>query len=133
METAEDIEFPGKDKYAGHGMVDAKAALSVDPDFFIKAEISGLEFLQTEEADQIRVVGSIDAQAFKRAWLEIGAGENPRRFKAVGQKRKRAIENGTLSTIDLDEFNGSDLWQVVVNVEHRNGVIKRVVRPLRIQ
>jgi subtilisin family serine protease len=132
-ETAEDIEFPGKDKYAGHGMVDAKAALSAEPDFFITAEISSLEFQQTEDKDQIRVVGSIDAQAFKRAWLEIGAGENPARWKAVGQKRKRAIENGTLSTIDLSEFAGSDLWQVVVNVEHSNGVIKKVVRPLRIK
>ena len=65
--------------------------------------------------------------------MQIGAGENPAVWKSVGQKRKLAIENGTISTIDLSEFAGSELWQVLVNVEHRNGVIKKVVRPLRIK
>lgn len=133
IETATDLEFPGRDEYTGWGMVNAQAALSVDPGFTMTAEISDLKREQTEEgADFVRVEGTIGAARLKRAWVQIGPGENPGVWKYVGQKRKYPITNGTISTIPVGEFAGADLWQVVVSVEDRNGVIRRAARPIRI-
>jgi len=133
FQTATDVEAPGKDKYTGYGMVNATAALAVDTDFSVTAEITALQFVQTEGAEFIRVVGTIDASDFKRAWMQIGPGMNPGAWKYVGQKRKFPIVNGTLGTIPVNQFAGADVWQVVINVEHGNGVVKRAVYPIRIK
>lgn len=134
LQTATDIEAPGKDKYAGHGMLNATAALSANAGFSIKAEITALQLQQPENGPElIRVVGTIDASDFKRAWMQIGAGENPGGWKYVGQKRKYPIINGTLGTIPVSEFAGAETWQVVVNVEHHNGVVKSARYPIKIK
>jgi len=87
----------------------------------------------TPEAPQFaRVNGTIDASHFKRAWLQIGPGENPGEWRYVGPKRKFPIKNGVLATIPISNFSGSDLWQVVVNVEHQNGIVKRAAFPVTI-
>lgn len=133
MLTASDIELAGDDKYTGAGMVNAQAALSVDPDFSITAEITALEPVPKEGPEFIRVIGTINASGFKRAWMQIGPGENPGGWRYVGQKRKYPIIDGTLGMIPINQFSGSELWQVVINVEHRNGVVKRAVYPIRIK
>ncbi len=132
LATAEDIELPGVDKYSGHGMIDARAALGVDPDFFVTAEISGVDFVQSESSSALHVNGTIDANGFKRAWMQIGPGENPGAWKYVGQKRKYPIRNGTLGVIPISAFKGADVWQVVINVEHSNGVRKSARYPVKI-
>jgi hypothetical protein len=132
FQTAEDIEFPGKDKYAGFGMLDARTALSVDPQFFVTAAIDRAQLVQVEGGgSRLRIIGTADAEMFKRAWLQIGAGENPASWKSVGSKLKFPVRNGTLGSIPRREFRGSELWQLVVNVEHKNGTVKRAVYPVR--
>ena len=113
-------------------MVNARAALTVEPDFYMTADITGVELIDIDGRENIRVVGTIDAAAFKRAWMQIGPGENPGGWKYVGQKRKYPIHDGTLGTIPLTEFFGSELWQVVINVEHVNGIVKRDAFPVNI-
>ncbi len=133
-QTAEDIEFPGKDKYAGFGMLDARTALSVDPEFFVTAAIDRVQSVQVEGGgSRLRISGTADAEIFKRAWLQIGAGENPAGWKSVGRKLKFPVRDGTLGSISLREFRGSELWQLVVNVEHKNGTVKRAVYPVRLK
>ncbi len=133
LQTAEDVELPGRDPYGGAGMVDAAAALSVTPDFYITAEISSAEIVETETGKWVHVNGTIDASEFKRAWMQIGPGENPGQWLFYGQKRKYPIENGLLGRIQLARFTGHDLWQVVINVEHENGVVRSASFPFRIQ
>ena len=134
LQTAEDIEFPGKDKYAGFGMLDARTALSVDPQFFVTAAIDRTRLVQLEGGgSRLRIIGTADAEMFKRAWLQIGAGENPRDWKSVGSKLKFPVRNGTLRSIPRREFSGSELWQLVVNVEHKNGTVRRAVYPVRLK
>ena len=132
-QTAEDIEFPGKDKYAGFGMLDARTALSVDPEFFVTAAIDRAQFVQVEGGgSRLRISGTADAEIFKRGWLQIGEGENPAGWKSVGRKLKFPVRDGTLGSISLREFRGSEFWQLVVNVEHKNGTVKRAVYPVRL-
>ncbi len=132
VQTAKDVDFPGKDQYAGHGMLDAQMALSVEPDFFVQAEITAVQFVTSESGTVANVIGTIDASSFKRAWMQMGAGENPGAWKFVGQKRKYPIHEGRLGTISVSEFRGNELWQVVINVEDRNGVVKRTAFPVSV-
>jgi hypothetical protein len=132
LQTATDIDFAGDDKYTGHGMLNAQVALSVDPDFSVSAEIVSVSLEPADAPTFVRVTGTVDATQFKRAWMQIGPGENPGGWRYVGQKRKLPIVNGTLGIIPIRNFNSSGLWQVVVNVEHRNGVIKRAALPIQI-
>ena len=133
LQTAEDVELPGKDPHTGHGMVDARAALSVDAGFYVQADITRVEFEPADAPAIARVYGTIDASEFKRAWLQIGPGENPGGWRYVGQKRKYPIKDGLIATIPLTQFAGADLWQVVVNVEHRNGVVKSAAFPITVK
>ncbi len=112
-------------------MLDAKTALSVDPEFFVTAAIDRVRFVTLESgASRVRIIGTVDAEVFKRGWLQIGTGENPREWKSVGRKLKFPIRNGLIGSIARREFSGSELWQVVVNVEHKNGTVKRAVYPV---
>lgn len=133
LATADDVDRPGRDPYAGHGMVNARTALAADPGFAVTAELSSAEPVTIDGVLEVHVRGTIDAPQFKRAWVQIGEGEDPRRWKAVGQKRKYAIHDGVIARISLAEFQGGDLWQVVVSVEDKNGVVKRDRLPLRIR
>ena len=132
LRTASDVDFPGKDRYTGHGMVDARAALGVDPGFHVTAEISNVALVPADAPQFASVRGTIDASRFKRAWVQIGPGENPGGWRFVGQKRKFPIRNGEIATIPINQFVGADLWQVVVNVEDANGVLKRAVFPIEV-
>lgn len=129
LATADDIEQPGRDKYAGYGLLNARSVLTTTTDFFLTAEITGTEV--TEK--MLNVKGTINADHFKRAWMQIGAGETPGQWRYVGAKRKYPIQNGVLGSIPLQEFEGSELWQIVVSVEHKNGLIKRVRYPIRMK
>lgn len=131
--TAADVDAAGNDPYTGFGMVDARAALGVDADFFIRADITGLQAMPAEAPQLIQVVGTVDASEFKRAWLQIGPGENPSAWRYVGAKLKFPIIDGALASIPLSQFAGNDLWQVMVNVEHKNGVTRRDLFPIRIK
>jgi hypothetical protein len=97
---------------------------SADAKFFLEADITGVELVEIDKRDVLRVIGTIDASSFKRAWMKIGAGDKPETWKYVGQKRKYPIHDDTLGKIPLTEFYGSELWQVVINVEHVDGTIK---------
>ena len=43
LQSARDIDEPGRDQSSGYGLVDARAALKADPEFHISAEVLGLE------------------------------------------------------------------------------------------
>lgn len=124
-QTASDIEAPGRDPYAGHGMLNPRAALQTAPDFKIQAEITAAALRPAEAPTRVQVTGTIDATKFKRAWVQIGPGENPGAWRFVGQKRKLPITNGTLAKIPLANFTQSGVWTIMVNVEDRFGVVKR--------
>jgi len=130
---AADLSTSGRGHSSGAKLVFAQAAMNADAANFVTAEITGLEPVQTEAGTVLNVKGTIDAGQFKRAWLQIGEGENPETWKYVGQKRKYAIHDGVLSVIPLGEFTDSGIWQVVVHVEHRNGTRKSAMYPIRIK
>jgi subtilisin family serine protease len=124
-QTATDIESPGRDPRSGFGMINPRAALAVAPDFRVVAKISRVELAPAGAPVAAQVWGTADATRFKRAWLQMGQGENPSAWTFVGQKRKLPIRDGQLATIPLATFVQNGPWTVVVNVEDKNGVVRR--------
>ena len=71
MHSARDIEVPGVDQYTGFGLLDARAALSADPEFFVDAWITGVKVVREGGKVLLRVIGTADANQMKQAWIEI--------------------------------------------------------------
>jgi subtilisin family serine protease len=119
LQSAKDIDVPGTDQFTGYGLLDAAAALKADPKFHVDAAIDGVGVVN-KGGPQVRVTGTADADKFKRAWIEIGKGENPGRWKKVAQVRK-AVQGAALGDIPAAEFGGAKEWVIRLVVEHRNG------------
>jgi subtilisin family serine protease len=122
--TARDVGTPGVDQFTGYGIVDARAALSAPKDYFLYARIKRVEVVQKGGAQAVRVFGSADANALKAARVEIGAGENPRSWKAVGTPKKTAGPEGVLAEIPATNFAGSPVWQIRVVATHNSGATR---------
>ena len=119
--SARDIEPPGVDRSTGHGLLDARAALVADPEFFIDAAISGIEVVQEGKRTVVRLRGTADADMLRRAWLEIGEGKEPTDWKKVSGNIERAVNDDTLADIEATHFQGAKQWSVRLFVEHKNG------------
>ncbi len=130
--TATDIEAPGRDSKSGYGMIDPRAALQVTAGFSVTAEVSRVALTPADSPSRVTVTGTADAQGFKRAWVQIGPGEEPTAWRFVGQKRKLPIRDGTLAKIPLSQFTERGLWTIVVNVEDRYGVVRRASATINI-
>ena len=119
--SAKDIETPGKDQYTGYGLLDARAALKADPKFFIDGSISGVQVIRTSKGVAVQVNGSATSDRFKKAWIEIGPGESPTKWKKVSDAIRDQITNGVLGNINANEFRGAKVWFIKLTVEHENG------------
>jgi subtilisin family serine protease len=121
LHSARDVELPGIDHYTGYGIVDANAALTAQPDFFVTADIQDVEVVPRGNSSVVRVLGTSDANRFGSAWLELGAGEEPSEWKRVSEPIREPVRDGILGEIPAPEFAGSTLWQLKLVTEHSEG------------
>ena len=119
-QTADDVDTPGVDQYSGHGIVNANKALEAEAGLFITANISGVQVAQGKKGPIVQVVGTAEADQFKKATIAIGAGEDPAKWKNVA-KVKSAVKAGMLGEIDANELRSSTVWIIRLTVEHKNG------------
>ena len=119
--TARDIDAPGIDQNTGYGLLDARAALLADPGFFIDAHISGVSVVQKKGRPWVRLTGTADADRFGKAWIEIGEGENPSRWKKVSDDIGSAVRDGVLYDVNVKHLKGAKTWTLRLIMEHRNG------------
>ena len=119
--TARDVGTPGVDQFTGYGIIDARAALAAPRDYFLFAGITRVEVVRARGKQAVRVRGTADANAFKSARLEIGAGETPKKWKKISRIKKKAGPDAVLGDIPATAFRGSKVWQIRVVVTHRNG------------
>jgi subtilisin family serine protease len=127
--TARGVGTPGVNQYTGYGIIDARAALKAPKDYFLLAGISRVEVVQKGGSQAVRVHGTADANALKSTQIEIGAGETPTTWKAVGSAQKSAGPDNVLADIPANAFQGAPLWQIRVVVTHNNGT----TRPGKVQ
>lgn len=120
-QTARDIDVPGIDRNTGYGMIDARAALQADPGFFVEAAISGVNVIQADGRPWIRVLGTADADKFDKAWIEIGAGEDPAKWKKVSDDLSTPVREAPLDDLNVTHFQDAKTWTLRLIVEHENG------------
>jgi subtilisin family serine protease len=116
--TARDVGTPGVDQYTGYGVIDARAALQAPKDYFLFAGINRVEVIAKGKEQAVRVHGMADANALKSARIEIGAGEMPKTWKAVGAANKSSADDGILADIPASAFSEAKIWQIRVIVTH---------------
>ncbi len=121
LNSAKDIEVPGFDQYTGYGLLDARAALSADPKFFVDALITSVKVVKTGKRPFVRVTGTADADQLKKAWVEIGVGEKPTEWKKVSWALSSSVRGAKLADIPTYLFAGSNRWTIRVITEHQNG------------
>ncbi|MGO9700862.1 MAG: S8 family serine peptidase [Xanthobacteraceae bacterium] len=124
--TARDVGTPGVDQYTGYGIIDARAALAAPKDYALLAGISRVEVIQKGGAQTVRVRGLADANAFKSARIEVGAGDAPTTWTVVGAAKQSSETDGVLGEIPAAAFKGSPVWQIRLVVSHRNGASREV-------
>ncbi len=120
-QTARDIEAPGVDNRSGFGVLDAAAALAADPDYHVDALITGVAAVQADGQVAVRVSGTVDADRFKSARVEIGAGETPSRFTPVSERIRKPVRDGVLADIPAASLAGSGVWIIRVVTERKSG------------
>lgn len=125
MSTARDVGTTGVDQFTGYGVIDARAALKAAKDYRLLAGIKGVSVIVKDKAQFVRVNGIADASALKVARLEIGTGEDPKKWKRVGTIGKSVTDaSGVLGDIPANEFAGAKVWQIRVVVTHNNGATR---------
>ncbi|MDJ0698542.1 MAG: S8 family serine peptidase [Woeseiaceae bacterium] len=120
-QSARDIETPGRDRLSGYGVVDARAALAADPEFFIEADIPAVQLLKFDGANFLQVVGTADANLFARARLEIGQGEDPTSWIPVGETILERATGAELGRIPVETLGAAGTWTIRLVVEHAAG------------
>jgi len=125
--TARDVGVPGVDQFTGYGVIDARAALKAPRDYFLFAGINRVEVVRKGQSQAVRVHGIANANALKAAQIEIGAGENPTRWKRIGNARKSDREDGVLGDIEASLFRGAKQWTIRLIITHEDGA-KREAR-----
>jgi subtilisin family serine protease len=121
LHSARDVDAPGRDQYTGYGLVDAAAALKADPRFFLEAEISGVKVAAVGGSPVVEVSGTAQADRFRGARLEIGAGPSPKAWTTVGAPIARPVQAGLLGAIPGQALAGAKEWTIRVVAEHENG------------
>jgi subtilisin family serine protease len=120
-QSARDVETPGRDRFTGYGIVDAKAALSANPEFYIYAAIPAVRTVTVNDQVLVQVLGIADADQFASATLELGQGEDPGDWVSAGAPLVEPVQRGELGRIPAEQLAGAETWTIRVIVEHQNG------------
>jgi len=121
LQSARDVEAPGFDRYTGHGIVDARAALTADPAFFVEAAISGVRVIQKDGRQVVEVSGTASADRFQRAWVEVGRGDDPTEWTVATEELTDSVYDGPVGNIEVKHFQGAQRFTIRLVVEHQNG------------
>ncbi|MFQ5881018.1 MAG: S8 family serine peptidase [Candidatus Methylomirabilales bacterium] len=133
LQSAKDIEVPGTDQHTGYGLLDVRAALAADPAFFIEARLTRVQPAQEGGQTVVRVSGTADANAFAKAWIEVGPGKHPTKWKQVSRTLTRPVKGGTLDDLAAGHFRGAKQWVLRLIVEHENGKRREARFQLKLQ
>ncbi|MFQ5636249.1 MAG: S8 family serine peptidase, partial [Gammaproteobacteria bacterium] len=120
-QSARDIDVPGVDQFTGYGLLDARAALTQSPEFFLEVAIAGVTVAQREGRPVLQISGTADADRFDRAWIEIGAGSDPQSWKEVSKTIRTAVRDGALDELEVKHFAGAGQWTLRLIGKHRSG------------
>jgi len=131
--SAQDIDIPGVEQYTGFGLLDARAALAADRNFFINARFSGARVVQGAGGQMLQIMGNASADRFDEAWIEIGRGPEPDTWTRTGADISRPVIDGVLGEISASKFEGSPIWILRLITKHKNGDRREARFELKLQ
>ncbi len=120
LQSAEDVNSPGTDQYTGYGLVNLRAALAADPEFFVAAGIDRVEVVMDGQTSVVRVYGTAAADRFDGAELQIGRGQDPTDWQPLG-RIEAATQHGVLGDIPTPRLQGATVWTIRVVARHKSG------------
>jgi len=112
LNSAMDIENPGWDQLTGYGLLDARAALKANPDYFTVAKISKIAPIRKNGKVVIEVSGSSNSSDYRDAWLELGFGETPKKWKKVSASISNGAKHTILADINAKNITKQGKWTV---------------------
>jgi hypothetical protein len=133
LQSARDIDVPGHDQFTGYGLLDARAALKADPNFFVDARISGAAAARHDGQVVIVPSGTAAADRLKRAWIEVGKGKDPTEWVKASDDVDKPVEAGQLALVPVRHFSGPGLWTIRLVVEHANGTRREARHELNLR
>jgi subtilisin family serine protease len=132
VQSARDIGAPGVDHETGYGLLDVQAALKADPRRFIEARLTDIGVEQRGDKLVVSVKGSARADRFKQAWIEVGQGAEPSRWKRVSKTLAAPVNLGVIDTLPAEAFDAAGRWTLRLIVEHHDGQRREARRALDI-
>ncbi len=124
LNSATDIGAVGMDSATGYGLINVSAALAADPKFFLTADIQQAEVESGLAGKQLIITGSVDADEFDVASIELATMDYPTDWIRVTEVLEAPVRNGILARIDGKYLRGADDWIVRVRAQHANGMIR---------
>lgn len=122
LQSARDIGPPGVDSMTGYGLIDARAALAADPEFWIGSRIAAVDLNAQEGGEaRIRVLGTSDADSFASARVRAAPEAYPNDWIPLGAPLTQPVRAGVLAEFDPRLLHGARRWIVQLITKHGNG------------
>lgn len=121
LNSATDIDSPGKDQNTGYGLLNLTQAMAQDPHFFIDCNISAVEVANTQSGPVLRVNGTANADNFARASIALGKGNPAATFGDTLLGIPKRVEGGVLGDIPVENLAGATQWTLRMLVQHGSG------------
>lgn len=123
LQSARDVEVPGWDQYTGFGLLDARAALQADPEYYLLAQIQRVQPVQEKGAVYLEVVGSVEGSDFSGAAIDVGLGERPEKWEGV-VKVSQSVKGGRLGLVPATKLNKVGKWTVRLQSMDKKGKLR---------
>jgi subtilisin family serine protease len=125
LQSARDIGPPGVDAMTGYGLIDARAALAADPEFWIGSRIAAVDLNAQEGGDaRIRILGTSDANSFASARVRAAPEAYPNDWIPLGAPLTQPVRSGVLAEVDPRLLHGARRWIVQLVTQHGNGRVR---------
>ena len=118
------VTVPSPESCVSRVVPDFGVALSAAKDYYLFAGVNRVEVVQKGGSQVVRVRGTADSNALKSAKIEIGKGEAPASWIAIGPAVRAAGPDAVLGDIPAAKFEGSKVWQIRVIVTHTDGTTR---------
>jgi subtilisin family serine protease len=133
LESADDVEGPGWDVYTGYGRLNARRALTADPNRYLHAELHRLAAAREGGQQVIQAFGRVAGSDLRDYVIELGQGESPAQWKPVGGPRSQAVETGLLGAFPVREITARGAWTVRLVARDTRGAQRESRQPLNIR
>ncbi len=117
LQSAKDIEEPGVDQFTGFGLLDARAALKADPDYYLTAKVRQVAPTRVGGQTVVQVFGTAVGSSLKNYEIQLGQGPKPKKWKTIITEQQKTVENNLLGNIPIKAITARGQWTIRLVVQ----------------